>query len=1126
MQILNFVPFATRMRYGYLGVAFGLAVFSAGAVPTPATLTLEESVYLRGDSKAAATVIDTAHYTATLVPEMGGRILRWVDKQTGTDLVYDNGYGGLLDDHDARIRLPYQVEWIVRGPDKAVVRLTREDTVIYRKTVTFHAGRPVIEVEYDIENHGQNQQRLLFRNVVRPAGKAFSGEELYCYSRVPGIQHAKGMPRTDDQAAPWCALVHPPTRMVVANAFEGDILARLYTWRGSLVAPTYEFMFPPLEAGHRIRAHYTWSLAHGFETIDYAHRAFVAQLDGAWDGTKLSAELKLAATWDPMPDLKVTAELLRADRTPLADARVLSLPVATLDTVNPLNISTPATDTGNYVILQLTLADSAIGSDPIIFEKPFARDGNDKLLADYRQPIRWVGADVPQELIPGWEQEVAYRIQPDDADRVRGYLVFDEFGERAGKHTTDLAIQMAQNEPEAFPLRISSLDKAGEVRIDVSVPAGMTLECFVPETVPQTNWGRTLNGYKLIPGTTCHIKPGDDRLLYFRLHTREATPGVHRGRIVLAVEDAEPTEVELNIRVHPIRFPSRDLYLVFDVNNLVNQLCARKIKGTDYAWDETLAQNYLADMAAHGVRGQTMVGVTAPNSHYWYNRVKIRESGQPLLDAIAAEPDRFRERSDLPALDFSEWDWLMDRLLEHGMTHVRFPMGGCGESFQQGHNRITQRIYGKTLPTGDVRQMIVQEWYTRELSRYFKDRGLARVLVTIDDEIPGEKLAWWVQHAYRSIQMGVDPGVTQSAATIRDDQKMNMVAPFMKYWIIGTLHKGSIDQRRIEGIIKSEHWVTTYHSSANHWQPYANTRAVCGLNSAFFDLDACWIQCYYRWRQSEAIIYPDEDGPISSAAWEGARDGLDDGNLLLLARVLTAGLPDAAQRTTFEARIEKIVGMREDSLIHFVDRLTGVGTVTAMDRQDTTLMRLAKEALLTLVDELAVVAPVQRAAVNHGLRPIIRDGRACFQIPDNLPMASKADAFLKQAAGRLAYEADSLLAGIPEPTQPLLFVGTLEQLTTRLPVLAETPELADLCEVYPRPGEYVLRYVRHPAPATKKGVEPVEPAECMLIVAGDAAGADKALANLLNVLTAPRTPVQPLVAGPLGAVSTRLGDDQ
>ncbi len=337
-----------------------------------------------------ATVIENGFFAATLVPGLGGRILGWVDKQTGTELVYAAGYGGLLDDHDARFRLPYAAEWLKRDATEAVVRLTLDEEVRYVKTLSFHAGRPTIAVEYRIENRGQVPQRLLFRNVVRPGGGEFTGEESYCYSRVAGLQRTRGMPRTDDQADPWCALVHGPRRLAVANAFEGDVLARLYTWQGSKVAPTYEFMFPLLEAGRSLTARYTWSFVHGLSAVDYAHRAFVAQVEGEWADGRLNARLDLAGTWAPMPDLTVEAEVLDSKRERHAVAAAQALPVATVGGLNGIDIALDAPASGDYAVLLLKLASSVLGPDPLVIEKPFPAGGDVARLAEYRRPVRWL----------------------------------------------------------------------------------------------------------------------------------------------------------------------------------------------------------------------------------------------------------------------------------------------------------------------------------------------------------------------------------------------------------------------------------------------------------------------------------------------------------------------------------------------------------------------------------------------------------------------------------------------------------------------------------------------------------------------------------------------------------------
>ena len=122
------------------------------------------------------------------------------------------------------------------------------------------------------------------------------------------------------------------------------------------------------------------------------------------------------------------------------------------------------------------------------------------------------------------------------------------------------------------------------------------------------------------------------------MRTETPPPGPHTVRLTFSLSGAEAVEVAVRVNVHPIRFPRRP-FMVFDVNNAVNYLCSRKLKGTEYAWDEERARNYLADMAAHGVAGQTLNGVNAPNSHYWYRKVRVRATAQ-TLPRDRADPPR------------------------------------------------------------------------------------------------------------------------------------------------------------------------------------------------------------------------------------------------------------------------------------------------------------------------------------------------------------------------------------------------------------------------------------------------------------------------------------------------------
>jgi hypothetical protein len=1079
-------------------------------------VTVSQKTYRSAKILAPAFSIENRYYKATLVPEMGGRILEFIDKKDGINLVYERGYGGLLDDHGSKNFLPYKLEWLKKEPEEVVVRLTLDAETSYQKTIRFLADRPSIEVTYHCENHGQKGNRMLFRNVVRPGGGVFSSEELYCYSGKSSIVHGAGFAYKAELADMWSALVHRGKKTVVANFFEGDVLQHLYSWRKgtSAVAPTYEFLLNTLKPGHQTDFRYYWMLCHGLPAVDYAHRNFVAHMDGEYREGTLEVKLELIATWTAMPDLKVSGEVLDAGRKTVGTVPAAIIPMHHLDTVVSVPLSAGNIKTGEGVILLVKLRSSTM-DQPVIIEKPFPLKGNKKILEGYTRPVRWIGAQVEQKPIPGWKEDKGYTIQPDAGDRKRGYLIFEESGVKAGKHTTGIALDLVQNEPEGFPLHFYSTTVNSSVVIKILAPEGLLLESFIPEGVPEKMWtGESRVGLKLIPKTTFSVKQGEDRILFFRIKSGKVSKGKYTVNIIFTPEGAPVTDVAVNVDIHPIRFPEQPL-MVFDANNSVTSLCTKSGKDArNPVWDKERADNFFRDMKDHGIRGHAMSGVSSPFAHYWYNRVKVRETGMFLLDAIKKNPETFRNRTDLPALDFSEWDWFTDQFLRHGMTHLRIQMGSCEKGFMSKHSGLTKMVYGELLPPTDIRHTVIMEWYYREAVRYMKDRGIFRVLAIIDDEIPSEKMAWWVQHAYRAIQMGFEPGVTMSAATIEDDTVMNIISPFMKYWVIGTMSKDMMDLRRAEGLLKPEDRVITYHSSANHWQEYDQMRGRCGLDTAFFDLDACWIQTYDRfYDQRQAVVYPGENGPISSAAWEGARDGLDDGNLLLLARSMIGALPAAEQKSYLD-RLEGIVGMREDSLIRFSNRLSELGTVTTMGSISkntirpyrTFHFRTAKQRLLYLIEELAGKVPVQKASASFGLgqHPIFQDGMPLFTIPKGMVYAERAATFLLKAAGGLECAAPQIEDVDPKNPYPVFFFGTLAELKKLLPALAEHPEMQDVNNDYPAKSNYIIRFLQKPADAKSK-VAAGRPAESMVILVADEEGAERAEVNLINIVTYPRT---------------------
>jgi hypothetical protein len=497
--------FSLPIWRGFIGLTFVIAVGGPGCLLNADEVRIAETTYSPGAPSAAAHVIENRFYRATLVPALGGRIVSFVDKASGLNLVHDAGYGGLLDDHEARIEMPYRLEWVKRDRDEVVARLTLDEEVTYQKTIHFYADKPCLQVEYHLENHSQASNRLLFRNVVRPSGGPFTGEESYFFARLVGLQRRGGMPTVDGLSDPWCALVLPSAKRVVATAFEGDALKRLYTWEGGKAAPTYEFMFAPLEPGRQVDVRYWWIFARGLTAVDYAHRNFLAQIEGAWAEGKLEARLDLLATWAPMKDLTVSAELLDGKRQPIGRMESVKVVLKDLETVVSTLVRVNASARGSLAILLVKLESPDL-PQPVVIEKAFGVKPNEDLPSEARRPARWLGASVEARPIPGWKEEGKAVARPDEADRKRGWLVFEEGGERAGQHVRELTFDLAQREPEGFPLRFASLTATGQVAMAVTVPAGMTLETFVPEMVPQAIWGKTLYGWKLLPGASFTVQ--------------------------------------------------------------------------------------------------------------------------------------------------------------------------------------------------------------------------------------------------------------------------------------------------------------------------------------------------------------------------------------------------------------------------------------------------------------------------------------------------------------------------------------------------------------------------------------------------------------------------------------------
>ncbi len=237
-------------------------------------------------------------------------------------------------------------------------------------------------------------------------------------------------------------------------------------------------------------------------------------------------------------------------------------------------------------------------------------------------------------------------------------------------------------------------------------------------------------------------------------------------------------------------------------------------------------------------------------------------------------------QNNLPGLDFaSKWDPYIHYVIDSGFTTYRSTLGNI-KSYRNNFSDLA-----KTL---GIDQDKFRIWYLGEIARYFKEKGFDSVYASIDDEIPEDEFPSWVEVAKEAKNLGYAPGCTWSNLLLENEENIKIIASACDFWTIGTYNPQLLEKRKKQGYIEKSDYLQTYVSSATWWQKYEDMRFHCGWLPAFGGLEGTWIQEYWRWNQDACIIFPSENGPIVSAAWEGARDGFEDANYYLIARSLLA----------------------------------------------------------------------------------------------------------------------------------------------------------------------------------------------------------------------------------------------
>lgn len=1061
----------------------------------------------------AVLVIETPFYAATLLPGRGGRIIRLVDKHTGHELTLDrHSYGGFFDDHGKMPVMPYSVTDPVRVPEGVQILLASScDGIAYEKRLTFYADSPRLRADYAVANRSQDDKQMLFRNVIRPHGADLEqAKTIYSYARyAPQRRDAhKGVietHRADPCPEPWAAITslaaEPP--VTAALWFEGHNLHGFYHYFTSGASPTFEYHCDRLPAGKEVRFSVTWGLNHTLSDVDFACPDFLFDLDTTVQDGKLQGRLNLAPLRPHLDTLTFSQEILAADGTLLARLPDQQLRPGQLEKLSSFTFNALLPADAPYIIVRTTVNGPQLDQPRINDTAVAGATGTKTPFAGYRPlAVRRAGENTLRD-IPGWQKaEPPYRALPDAADQARGYMVYAETGPGAGRHAAPLDIPLGLNEKESFALHLRSLGYAGEIALAATMPDGVSAELFDTVLVPQNIWARTFNGIKMLPAERITLGRDEDRIVYVRLSADRTTPGPVDATLTFTPEKTEAATLPLRLRFHPVRLPLQP-HFSLEVNSYPNTMAPlRDDRGRidpTIDFDYPLLAAVFRDLGSHLVRAAHMQGTHSPATNPYPRQIRLKDDGQSLDEAIRRQPERFRHRLDLPGLDFGHWDRYFDLEQEAGHNRKTWYAGGLNDEFFLRFQPLTRQIYGQPITSpNDPRQKVIRDWYLREWTGYLRDRGFTRLLGVISDEIGSDVYGAWIIRANDLLAYGMQPTVTQAYGLLANRAKLEIVSPYMRYWVLGaSLNLDTLELRRNEGLIRNSDWQTSYSGWCSHWMEYRATRTF-GILNAHYGMDAFWVQVYFRGGQGEAAVYFDREGKTiyPSAAWEGVRDGGEDANYFLLCRNLIAALPPAEQQPWRE-RLGRLSGPDQQALVPYSQVTSSFGQVHQMGRlRDGMLttpaeadLRGLKAGLLELATALAAVAPVQPAEVSHGDTPLIREGRSCFKLPQGLKDAEGASAYLLACAAGQPFTPPT-----PEPVKPadpVLFWGNLADFRALLPEAAASMA-ADLGEHYPDAGRYVMRFF---GPAETPS---------LAVIYGDAEGRAKALRLLPAMVSAPR----------------------
>lgn len=1029
-------------------------------MPAHAQVTRTEG--REGDERIVT--LENEHLRLVIFSDLGGRIGHMIDLATGEDLLYWDlspdavygGQGGALDD---RLNTFEQYAAELPADDPGAVRLVYDvEGVRIEKTVSLRPGASSIRIDYRFANASQRDladYSVMTKNFLTPSGGPVTADDLYCIPtsrgvrRIPAFSGSWNYPELREKfkrdVGPWNAMVSTTDHRALAAAFSSDYFRWFYYWKGGIDYPTYEWVYQPLPAGMQSEVSIFWHIARGLDGVSHADERVVANTERSDAGLVTS----VFAGAEALTGATLETEVQRLPDEGAETLAAVALPDIPLAQVGSVAIPWQPGD-GTWVVRQRIVRGGAVVSE---WEEPIEVGAPS---GEYvREPSFPAVAQIAP--LPGWERIVVQDlVQPTDADRARGFVAYlDEFAPEAerGRHVERVTLDMGRGEIKSIGLRIRALEPLDNVAVTATpgdLGAGQ-IEVFGVEEIDVSNEAAgksNLIGRKLIPWPLTDLEPGEEAEVWLRVRTSDSDAGRRTAALSIRSRGREAVPIEVALNVRPVALP-RPLLISHEAEHQLMGLpgCWNAEEGR---WNEEVVERYARDLGEHNVDfEQGFWG--------WFSyarqpeQVLLATTGETYRDFIAGNPDY----ANAPPLDFSYLNPVFDAAIRHGL--VRFSTNSSGG-------------LPPTEQTG---------WLMAEAARYLRDRGYPDRDIWCKhlDEQPAttfprmvEEVQWLREHGFRPFSTFHN--------VLANPSHMAVLNPAFDLFQGGFSRQEDVAARLGDGTLEPTDETWMYQGWGATWYSYAQNRRP-GWFAAAAGLDGYHTHVYYRWSSTDAVIFPTEQGPESSPAWEAMRDGLSDAQWVALARRWIERLDRASARrpalgpVVVEARrrLGEAIG-GSAALIHLTERREGLHWVERLVDFDVPTADAARAVVLDLLADLQPHVQRLGPSLYYGAWTLAEQGDV------RLWLAPASDPQAAALLSRLLAERFGVTprSGVREPEG---FVVDL-----RIGDLRGWRD-ADLhiTERYPAAGEYVIH-------VDDSGQHPR-----MLIFGRDAAGLEKGIRN-------------------------------